>query len=144
MLHINIDIDMLLHRELSLALSSQSPRLDLACALLPTAQACRHIMQSKNSIVIAWMRSSTSVRLGREEEHVGAFGGGEKTLEFLPDGVSRKGTSTVHVWDMIPVLELFSFRASMVCRRKTAYVPSSTSEIEGGCQLTFFDFVITI
>jgi len=52
--------------------------------------------------------------------------GGEEALEFLADGVSREGTTAVHVRDMIAV------------------VPSSTGKVEGGRELTFFHFIIVI
>jgi len=78
--------------------------------------------------VIAWVRGSTCIRFGREQRHVagGLTTRGDEASELLADCVSWQWTSTVHVGYMITV------------------VPSTTGEVKGGRELTFFHFIIVI
>jgi len=70
------------------------------------------------------------------------LGEGEDVFELLANSVSGKGTATVHVRDMIPCLDKICIKVC-VSRKKT-YVPSSTGEVEGGGELTFYFIVAEI
>jgi hypothetical protein len=74
-------------------------------------------VQHEYGVVIAWVRCSARVGLGREQELTVVSLGGEDAFELLADGVPGEGTATVHVRDMIPVLDR-SLYQSMCVKKK--------------------------
>ena len=75
-------------------------------------------MQNEYGVVIAWVRCSARVGLCREQELIVVGLGGEDAFELLADGVSGEGTATVHVRDMIPVLDRSLYQNMCVKKEK--------------------------